>query len=127
MPRVSEPIEPGDADYAQVFTAWVVNGRPARFDMFSLTYAKTGRSGSAIFHVLDVDTDEPTIYMVASWQYTTHSDDSAREAPIHKGALWAVKEDWLLAGGAKEAPGNSAGHEWEMDKTRFTVPNELAA
>lgn len=126
MPIASEPVEPGDVDYAQVYAAWVANGRSARFDMFSLTYAKTGRSGSAIFHVLDVGAATPIIYMVASWQYTTHADDSAREAPIHKGALWAVKEDWLLSGGAKEAPGNSAGHEWEIDKARFTVPNELA-
>lgn len=122
----SEPVEYGDEDYAQIHTAWVANGRPGRFDMFSFTFAKTGKSGSAIFNVLDTSADNPTFYMWASWEYTTHSTDSAREAPIHKGVLWAVKEDWLLRGGAKDAPGNDAGHDWEIDQSKNTVPNELA-
>ncbi len=122
----SEPIEYGDEDYTTVYNEWVTNGRSARFDLFEFTYQKTGKAGSAIFHVLDVDATYPTIYMVASWEFTTHTTDSAREAPTQKGVLWASREDWLLRGGAKRAPGNDAGHIWEMDRNKFTVPNELA-
>lgn len=77
---VAKPIESTHADYDDVLADWIASGRPRQF-------SRDGAFGGAIYQVLgrDVDSDEPTFYMIASLGPTLYNDDSPAAHPYQEG------------------------------------------
>jgi hypothetical protein len=86
MAETSTPIEPGDDVYEEVWTEWVHQGRPARFD-------RMGEWGGAIYTVLDRDEEYPTIYQSYSLGPTVYDDEGYSDRPSQEG-FWHINRNY---------------------------------
>jgi len=117
----SYKIDSAHEGYSDIYDAWVVNGRPAQFDIFYAADIAGFGAGSALFHVLDTTADEPDIYMVASSRVTDFPDNASRN-PSHEGMLLWDENYWKMRGGAREDGIQEA--DWEIKQGAWP-PNEL--
>jgi len=77
-------------DYDTIHAIWVENGRPSQFDAAGRAYLDYG---GALYHVLDVGTDEPDFYQVASLPATTWDEDA--HGKVTKGWDFINEEGWF--------------------------------
>lgn len=85
----AKAIEYGDAAYDAIYAEWVRVGRPGRFQ-------RMGEWGGAIYTVLELGEEYPTIYQSYSLPPTLWDDDSYSERPSQEGFWHINRKYWGL-------------------------------